>query len=250
MSDRSAFVWPGAARAAVSLTYDDATPTQRQNAAPALARHGLFGTFFATGTSPDLAAHRNAWVQMREAGHELASHTMYHPCDCKHDWVPRGYTVQDYDLPRMQAELHDTHALLAELGAKPPYTFAYPCGETQIGKEPVSYVPLVRRLFFAARGVTPKLCDPWQEPLELVPAHDGAKSAAELVALVEQAVQHNAWLVLIFHGVGGDHIAVAEEAHAHLLAHLSRRRSEVWTERFGVVAAHVAAERARAAQAL
>jgi peptidoglycan/xylan/chitin deacetylase (PgdA/CDA1 family) len=239
----SRFTWPRGARAAVSLTYDDAVPTQRGNAARQLKSHRLPGTFFVTGTAPDLAAHPGAWQEVLQAGHELASHTMHHPCDCKHSWVPRGYTTQDYDLSRMQAELEQTLELLAGLGVPPPFSFAYPCGETHVGKEPVSYVPLVASLFHAARGVEPQIADPERVALDLVPAHDGAKSTEELIALVDQAEADGGWLVFLFHGVGGDHLPVALEAHEALLAYLDHGRSQIWTERFGKVAQHVGAER-------
>ncbi len=239
------FPWPRSARAPVSLTYDDAVPTQRTNAARQLAECGLMGTFFLTGTAPDLEARRTEWVKLRAAGHELASHTMHHPCDCSHVWVPRGYTVQDYDLARMQAELDETLGLLAGLGAPAPHTFAYPCGETHVGQDPQSYVGLVAERFLAARGVEPRIADPQNDPLSLVPAHDGAKSPAELIALVEQAVAQGGWLVLLFHGVGGDHLPVELAAHQALLEHLARRRTDVWTERFGAVAQHIKAERGR-----
>jgi peptidoglycan/xylan/chitin deacetylase (PgdA/CDA1 family) len=242
----SIFPWPGGARAAVSLTYDDAVPTQRL-AAAALERQGLHGTFFLTGTAPDLRASRDRWRGLLGAGHELASHTMHHPCDCSHAWVPRGYTTQDYDLPRMRKELDETLELLASLGAAPPYTFAYPCGETRVGKTPESYVGLVAERFLAARGVEPRVADPWRDPLELVPALDGAKSPGELVALVERAIAEGGWLVLLFHGVGGDHLPVDAEAHAALIEHLAQRRSQVWTESFGGVAAHVHRQRTLAA---
>jgi peptidoglycan/xylan/chitin deacetylase (PgdA/CDA1 family) len=244
----SPFAWPGGARAAVSITYDDAVPTQRL-AAEALESAGLRGTFFLTGTAPDLARHRARWQQLLAAGHELASHTMHHPCDCSHDWVPRGYTTQDYDLPRMAAELDQTLELLRSLGAQPPFSFAYPCGETQVGATPESYVGLVRQRFLAARGVEPRIADPDRDPLTLVPAFDGARSAEELVALVERAVAERGWLVVLFHGVGGDHLPVETSAHAALARHLEQRRPEVWTERFGAVAAHVAAQRRERARA-
>jgi peptidoglycan-N-acetylglucosamine deacetylase len=237
------FPWPGTARAAVSLTYDDAVASQRERAAPALAARGLRGTFFLTGTSPDLKARRRDWQRIYESGHELASHTMHHPCDCSHAWVPRGYTIQDYDLPRMRAELLETHELLAGLGVRAPYTFAYPCGETRVGKEPTSYIGVVSELFSAARGVEARVADPARDSLDLVPACDGAKSPEELVALVDAAEQSGGWLVLLFHGVGGDHLPVAREAHEALLEHLSQRRDRLWTERFGTVAAHVRAAR-------
>jgi peptidoglycan/xylan/chitin deacetylase (PgdA/CDA1 family) len=234
----ASFPWPGGASAAVSLTYDDAVPTQRRAAAE-LTSLGLRGTFFLTGTAQDLTQERGGWRRLLEVGHELASHTMHHPCDCKHEWVPRGYTTQDYDLPRMAAELDQTLELLGALGAPAPHTFAYPCGETRIGKAPVSYQPLVDERFFAARGVESRIADPRSDSLALVPAIDGARPAGELVALVERAVAERGWLVLLFHGVGGDHLPVEGSAHTALLEHLARRQSSVWTDTFGAVAAHV-----------
>jgi peptidoglycan/xylan/chitin deacetylase (PgdA/CDA1 family) len=230
----------------VSLTYDDAVASQRGHAVRQLGAHALPGTFFLTGRSADLAAHRGEWKALVQAGHELASHTMHHPCDCSHDWVPKGYAVQDYDLPRMRAELEETLTLLRGLGAPAPYTFAYPCGETRVGTPPESYAPLVSELFFAARGVEARVADPERDSLHLIPAHDGARSARELIELVDHAADTGGWLVLLFHGVGADHLAVSLDAHAAVLEHLARRRDAVWTDRFGSVAAHVSAERARA----
>ena len=243
MDDSTRFPWPRGARAAVSLTYDDAVPSQRA-AAEDLQRAGLRGTFFLTGNAPDLREQRRAWQQVLAGGHELASHTMHHPCDCSHAWVPRGYTTQDYDRQRMAAELDATIELLSDLGAHRPYTFAYPCGETVIGGGRESYVDLVAERFLAARGVESRIADPRRDALSLVPACDGARPAEELIAQVEGALATGGWLVLLFHGIGGDHLAVDRAAHATLLAYLERRGDEVWTERFGTVAAHVRDRRA------
>lgn len=243
MNDDTPFPWPGGARAAVSLTYDDAVPSQR-TAAQELLGVGLRGTYFLTGNSADLRERRQAWRELLAAGHELASHTMHHPCDCSHAWVPRGYTTQDYDRPRMAAELDETLELLGTLGAPRPYTFAYPCGETAIGAARESYVDLVEQRFLAARSVEARLADPWRDPLSLVPAIDGARPSEELIARVDDAIRRGGWLVLLFHGVGADHMAVERGAHTALLRHLERRRDAVWTDRFGTVAAHVREQRA------
>jgi peptidoglycan/xylan/chitin deacetylase (PgdA/CDA1 family) len=243
MNHHTPFPWPRGARAAVSLTYDDAVPSQRE-AADELSRAGLRGTFFLTGTASDLRERRAAWQGLLAAGHELASHTMHHPCDCSHAWVPRGYTTQDYDRPRMAAELDETLELLSGLGASRPYTFAYPCGETAIGAARESYVDLVAERFLAARGVESRLADPWRDPLSLIPAVDGARPGEELIARVDDAIARGGWLVLLFHGVGSDHMAVERAAHTTLLQHLTRRHDVVWTERFGTVAARVREQRA------
>lgn len=240
----AAFPWPGGRRAAVSLTYDDAVPSQRVHAARQLSARQLPGTFFVLGKSEDLSGHRREWQALLSEGHELASHTIHHPCDCSHAWVPRGYTSQDYDLPRMSAELDQTLELLTELGAPVPRTFAYPCGETRVGEPPQSYVPLVNERFLAARGVQARVADPWRDALEQVPAIDGARTAEELCQLLDEAEATGGWLVLLFHGVGGDHLAVALEAHEALLEQLTKRRGAIWTETFRNVAAHVSACRA------
>jgi peptidoglycan/xylan/chitin deacetylase (PgdA/CDA1 family) len=239
----SAFPWPGGKRAAVSLTYDDAVPSQRAHAARQLDAQRLPGTFFLMGKSEDLSRHRGEWQALLGSGHELASHTVHHPCDCSHDWVPRGYTSQDYDLARMRAELEQTLLLLRGLGAPEPFTFAYPCGETRVGTPGESYVPIVSEMFLAARGVESRLADPWKDPLELVPAFDGARRAEELIELCDRAEASGGWLVLLFHGVGADHMAVTLEAHAALLQHLARRGEELWTGSFRAVAQHVRAAR-------
>ena len=80
-----------------------------------------------------------------------------------------------------------------------------------------------------------------------MPAHDGAKTPDELFALLDTAVAQGGWLVLLFHGVGGDHLPVERETHDLLLTALGRRQDEIWTERFGTVAAHVVASRERGA---
>jgi len=238
-----AFPWPDGKRAAVSLTYDDAVPSQRVHAARQLGLQRLPGTFFVQGTSEDLSRHRREWQALLGAGHELASHTMHHPCDGSHDWVPRGYTSLDYYLARMRKELEQTLALLKGLGADAPYTFAYPCGETRVGSPAESYMPIVSELFLAARGVEPKIADPWHDSLELIPAFDGARAPSELIDLCEQAEATGGWLVLLFHGVGADHLAVTLEAHAALVEHLGRRRESLWTESFRNVASHVRDQR-------
>jgi hypothetical protein len=102
---------------------------------------------------------------------------------------------------------------------------------------------LVAERFLAARGVEPRIADPERDSLDLVPAHDGARSAEELIALVDAAVARGGWLVLLFHGVGGDHMPASSTAHTALVRHLAANASSIWTDSFGAVAAHVSAWR-------
>jgi peptidoglycan/xylan/chitin deacetylase (PgdA/CDA1 family) len=237
------FTWPHGARAAVSLTYDDAIPSQLANAAPALARHGLLATFFVTGDSRTLQQAPERYRQLVKAGHELGSHTIHHPCDRALGFPKPGFALQDYDQTRMAAELVDSVRLLGELGQSAPVSFAYPCGSTWLGEARESYVPLIEKQFLAARGVSPSVADPTRVSLSEVPSAMGNTSAAELTSWVDRALADGGWVVFTFHGVAGDYLAVSADAHEALLAYLEQHESRVWTERFGTVAEYVRAAR-------
>jgi peptidoglycan/xylan/chitin deacetylase (PgdA/CDA1 family) len=244
-----AFVWPRGTRAAVSLTYDDAIQSQIDNAVPALAKHGLVATFFLTGTSPYLQANPDVYRGLVAAGHELGSHTMYHPCDRAQSWVKPGFALQDYDLARMKKELADNIQQLKDFGQKEPFSFAYPCGSTWLGETRINYTPLVEQAFVAARGVGSSVADPSTVSLFNVPSPMGNQSGPDLTAWVDRALSSGGWVVFVFHGVAGDYLDVKADAHEALLSYLDAHKTSIWTERFGAVASYIKAQKATPAPA-
>jgi peptidoglycan/xylan/chitin deacetylase (PgdA/CDA1 family) len=234
-------VWPNGARAAVSLTYDDALRSQLDHAVPALRKHALVGTFFLTGRSPVLQASPESFRALRRAGHELGAHTMNHPCDRMLSFVQPGMSLQDYDSARMESELAESIAQLRDLGQQGPLSFAYPCGSTWLGDPPISYVPSIEKSFVAARGVTPGIVDPAHPRLFDAASVMGNLRAGALIDWVERAIESGGWLVFTFHGVEGEQLSVDADAHEALLAHLEKNKAQVWTERFGPVAEYVRA---------
>jgi peptidoglycan/xylan/chitin deacetylase (PgdA/CDA1 family) len=234
------FVWPPGKRAAVSLTYDDALASQLDHAAPALAEHHLRATFFITEIARNEA---DRWKSMLKRGHELAAHTMLHPCDGAQSWVKKGNSLQDYDATRMEAELQENIGLLKSLGVKNgPLTFAYPCGSTWIGNNYESYTPIVKRHFVAARGTAPTFADPTMEQFDNAPAVSGDKSGEELVKMVKTAETDGSWLIIMFHGVGGDFLTVELDAHEALLQYLEQHK-EIWTDTFVRISSYVMSHR-------
>jgi peptidoglycan/xylan/chitin deacetylase (PgdA/CDA1 family) len=239
-----AFVWPEGARAAVSLTYDDAIQSQIDNAVPALAKHSLRATFFLSGASPYLQAHPEAYRGLVSAGHELGSHTMNHPCDRAQSWVRPGFGLQDYDLDRMQKEIADNIQQLEDFGQKAPFVFAFPCGSTWVGENHTSYVKLVEDSFIAARSARPGVADPTSESLFDIPTALGNEDGPQLISWVDRALAAGGWIVFTFHGVAGDYLDVKADAHEALLAYLDAHKTNIWIEPFGTVAAYVKAQRA------
>jgi peptidoglycan/xylan/chitin deacetylase (PgdA/CDA1 family) len=235
------FSWPPGKTAAVSLTYDDALRSQLDIAVPALNKHHLVGTFFLTELARQAS---DGWRALPSRGHELAAHTLLHPCDGAQSWVQKGRALQDYDSARMSAELDESIGLLKSLGiSKGPYTFAYPCGSTWIGSSQESYIPLVKKRFAAARGGGSRPIDPATETFENAPGIPADKSGDDLVALVQEAEKENRWLVLMFHGVGGDYLSTSAEAHEQLLGYLESHSSAIWTGTFVGIATYVQTHR-------
>lgn len=213
---------PSPDKAIVSLTYDDNLPSQLQNAVPMLDARGIRGTFFLTDVRSDAAP----WKAVRAAGHELASHTLHHPCTRSFDWVTPGNGSEDYSMERMATELDEQMQMLLSLGETPPLSFAYPCGTTWIGEGQTSYIPLVEERFIAARGVSGDIVTSLDTPMN-VPAYFLEGPIEAFIGSANAAIQSRGWVVFGFHGVGGDYLAVSGEDHAGFLDWLMDHRAEV-----------------------
>jgi peptidoglycan-N-acetylglucosamine deacetylase len=216
--------WPEAAKAAVSLTYDDGLMSQVRFAAPVLEQHGIKATFFLSG------AHLGEFAALGKAGHELAAHTLRHPCNAE---------LTAMTLADMAAELDASQAAVAALGQQGRLSFAYPCGQVQLaGRE--SYVPLVQARFRAARGVAGVVARPESLDMYNVPAFfpPPESDGGDVLSFIERAISNGGWAVIGVHGVSeaGEYLPWSQPAHDKVLAYLAERRADVWTAPFGTVA--------------
>jgi len=235
---------------AVVLTYDDAIDVDLDNALPALDSLGLRGTFYLIGSSPVLAKRLPEWRQAAQRGHELGNHALMHPCD---GTLPgRGFVTPDNDLSkytvsRAVAEIRATNTLLNAIDGKTARTFAYPCGDRQIGG--VNFYDQLKKDFVAARGVTGGLQTPAQVQLDNVDCYSiNGQSAAYMLDLVKKAQQSHTLLVFLFHGVGGGHaLNVDLAAHRQLLRYLKAHEKEIWVAPMVEVTEKIKASQAGAA---
>jgi peptidoglycan/xylan/chitin deacetylase (PgdA/CDA1 family) len=236
-SAAAAFKWPGGAPFAVSLSYDDSLQSQLLNAIPALDKAGMHGTFFLSGQPYRDPAALAPWIKAAKAGHELASHTVSHPCPAEMK-LPAA-PLESFDLKAMEAELLLTAKVLGKLAPKTGLTFAFPCGADYVGQgeKKASFRPLTAAIFKASRNAWGGAADPLKVDLNAVPAVGGDHELPELLAQVEAAKKAGAWLVFVFHGVGGDYLALSSEAHQKLLEAL--KASGAWVAPFSEAAAWV-----------
>jgi peptidoglycan/xylan/chitin deacetylase (PgdA/CDA1 family) len=229
--------WPAGKTCAVSLTYDDGLESQILNAALDLDQRGMKGTFFIVGGAQSVSQNPQAWAALVKHGHELAAHTMTHPCGGSAGAFKAPQDrLEAYDLKRMATELDQNIQVLHALGAPAPYTFAYPCGQDWVGEDHTSYRPLVEQRFFAARGVQNHAVDTQAVDLLNTSAYNPAGlSVAMLKAVVDDVRSDGGWLIFMFHGVGGDYLVTDDDAHQALLDYL-QAHPEIWVAPFGTVA--------------
>ncbi|MGI4759352.1 MAG: polysaccharide deacetylase family protein [Janthinobacterium lividum] len=216
---------------AVVLTYDDAIDADLDRVVPALDSVGLRGTFYIIGSSPVVAKRLPEWRRAAQRGHELGNHALMHPCDGS---LPgRGFVTPDNDLSkytvsRAVAEIRANNTLLQAIDGKTARTFAYPCGDRQIGG--VNFYDQLKNDFVAARGVTGGLQTAAQVQLDNVDCYSiNGQDAKYMLALVKQAQQAHTLLVFLFHGVGGGHaLNVDLAAHRQLLHYLKAHERDIY----------------------
>lgn len=229
------FKWPNGIKAAVSLSYDDALPSQLDNAIPALNKHQLKGTFYLT-LSADTITHRLAdWRKAAVDGHELANHTLFHHCSAAgpdRTWVQPDADLDKIKASQVAAQIRVGNSMLHAIDGKTERTFTTPCGDLKAAGE--EYLPLVQHEFVAIKsrfgGVIPDMntLDPHAVTV-MVPVDVTGK---QLIEAVKEAAAKGTMINFTFHGIGGDHLVVSNQAHDELLKYLADNKNVYWTDTF------------------
>ena len=246
--DPSGFPWPNGAEMALSLTFDDGRPTQVTHAIPLLDAFDVKATFYSQ--PENLRNELAGWRRAVAVGHEIGNHTVGHPCTGNFAWVRYdGVVLESYDLERMRAEIVQANDEIEEMLGVRPVSFAYPCGQTYVGRgrDTRSYVPLVAELFQTGRR--------WLDETSNAPAHfdtaqvmamrmDGEDFAA-VQRMVERARHSGNWLVLAGHGVGDNPLRGTQlDMLKDLLAYARNPDNRVWIAPVTEVAIFIADQQA------
>lgn len=222
--------WPGGARMALSLSFDDGRDSQVTQGLPVFARHGVRVTLYVVPSAVERQL--DGWKRAAAAGHEIGNHSLTHSCSGNFPFS-RQKALEDHSIARMREELVAANARIAELLGVTPRTFAYPCGQTYVGRGrgTQSYVPVIAELFLAGRT--------WQDEAANDPSYvdlaqttgvemDG-KDFAQIEPLLDDARKAGAWLVLAGHDIGAGgrqttRIAMLDE----LLAYAKDPAQGIW----------------------
>jgi peptidoglycan-N-acetylglucosamine deacetylase len=199
-SNPSEFKWPEGKRMGISLTFDDARKSQIDRGVPLLDKYNVKGTFYVSVDSLTDRVHQ--WKSAAENGHDIGNHTLRHACSGNFVWS-RHLALEDYTLDQMEDEIKKANSIISELLGVLPVSFAYPCGQTFVGRgeNTKSYVPLVARNFESGRNWMaeapndPVFCDFSQ----LTGMKLDGNSFDAIRNLIESKKCSGKWLVLVSH---------------------------------------------------
>ncbi len=223
-------VWNGK-KCAVVLTYDDGLNVDLINAIPTLDSLGLKATFYISDYFDGLHEQLLEWRKAATNGHELANHTIWHPCEggrAGREFVQPETDLNNYSVSRIIKEIKSMNTILKAIDGKTKRTFAYPCGDTKI--HDTTYLDGLKNEFIAARGVKSEMLTADKIDLYNIGCFMiNGQTGEQLISLVDQAIASNTLLVFLFHGVGGEHgLNVSLTAHSELLHYLKKQEKEVW----------------------
>src|SRR6476646_6146185 len=237
--------WPSGARAAIVLTYDDAAPSQLDYAIPALDSAGLKGTFFLSNVRQ---ADVGRWKAAAASGHDLANHTLNHPCLAGTFEMPPRQQLEHYTPESVLQEIGQQNVLLTALDGRQEHGFAVPCGQTLAGGQ--DYLEPLRRskLVTYSRNADETDDDLQRDPssfdLMRLPGRGFVSPAgtAQLVEFAEKAAKGGGLAVYVFHGVGGDYLSVAANDHRRFVEWLAAHRETYWVATMRDVVGWIAAK--------
>ncbi len=219
--------WPLAARAAVSVTFDDAYNSHVRRAMPLLESHGYRGTFYLIvhkllrrGSFQYIrpSASLSRWQAGASRGHELASHTLSHA------------RLDTMDLHRMRDELITSKRMLDSLfEGESIVSLAYPFSRTN-----GAVAEAAGLIYESARGGEPEdRSDLHNDPASLdfmsLKGFFPCGTIDEWHDVVARAIDGRGWLIESLHPIGEPGFcSVGTEEFTEHLDYLSRRGSELW----------------------
>jgi len=235
------FPWPDGKRVALSLSFDDGRASQLEGGVALLDRHGVKATFYVTPSS--IEPRLEAWKRVAAAGHEIANHSLNHPCSGNFPWS-REKALERYTLEGMEREMTEANRRIVALLGVTPESFAYPCGQTFVGRgaNTRSYVPVAAKLFVTARGWLDEAPnDPaYVDFAQLTGIESDGKDFGEILPVIESAAKTGVWVVLAGHemrasGSQTTRLTMLDE----LCAYATNPANGVWIAPVGTVARYV-----------
>lgn len=236
-----AFGWPEGKKMALSLSFDDARASQVDTGTALLDAYHIKATFYVQPTT--VKKRLEGWKKAVAGGHEIGNHSVSHPCSGNFFWS-RDNALENYSLAQMKQQLETANIQIRALLGVEPEVFAYPCGQTFVGrgKNTQSYIPVVAGIFISGRGWLaespndPAFCDMAQ----LTGIEMDGKDFEELLPVIQSAQKNRQWLVLAGHEMGDSGPQTTRLAMLKkLIEYAQDPANEIWIAPVGTVTKYV-----------
>lgn len=232
-------------RAIICLTYDDGLTTQLSTVIPQLDSLGLKGTFFLNsiqgssqsdiiGQTPEAVL---GWTNAAKEGHELANHTLFHPCPENLGW-DKTISIENYTVSRIITEIKTQNAILSLLDPnRKKRAFALPCNNSIIND--TDYIPIIKKLglitYVRNGGDSTSIITDFKNlnPLNVPSWHVWTGTTLQqLISFAEKVRREGGLGVYQIHGVGGQIFQISSETHKAFLKYLKEHEDEYWVTTF------------------
>lgn len=226
-------------KAIICLTYDDGLETQLTTVLPQLDSMGFMATFFLPsiqgssqsdiiGQTPEAVL---GWTNAAKHGHELANHTLFHPCPENIGW-DKSVAIDNYTIDRLITEVRTQNILLSLLDpARKKRAFAFPCNNAFIGT--IDYPKVLKEkgliTFARAGGDSNSVITDFKHLDKIkVPSWHvwTGTTLQQLIAFAEKVKKSGGLGVYQFHGVGGNIFSITPETHKAFLKYLKEHQDE------------------------
>jgi peptidoglycan/xylan/chitin deacetylase (PgdA/CDA1 family) len=235
------FPWPENKKAAISLTFDDARPSQVIAGTALLDSLGTKVTFYVL--PGPVREHIEGWKKAVVSGHEIGNHSLYHPCSGNFEWS-RDHALEGYSLDSLERELAAANKMISEMLGTEPTQFAYPCGQKFVGRGTGtrSYVPVIARMFVTGRGFMEETAnDPLFADFAQITGIDmDGKKFEDLLPILKEAVAKGQWVVLAGHEMGESGPQTTRlNMLRQLISYCNNPRNQIWMATVGEIANYI-----------
>lgn len=239
---QSTMVWPKNKSMALSLTWDDGRESQMTRGLPLLGKYGIKATFYVIPSAVE--KQKSLWQPAVLQGHEIGNHSLTHPCSGNFLWS-RKNALEEYSIDSIEKNVVMASEKLEMMFQIKVNSFAYPCGQTFVGKglTTESYVPVIAKHFKSGRTWLdespndPVYCDMAQiTGMEM----DG-KDFETINQWIENARKNHLWLVLAGHDIGdGGNQTTNISMLNQLFTYLTHEKgNDIWVAPVGEIVSYI-----------
>ena len=227
--------WAGH-KSALTLTFDDTSPSDATEALPIVDEEGVKATFFVTTANDFSPGFDEAWARAEREGHELGNHTVNH---C------HSAELGKHQCLSAAEELEQCNRYIeSRLGARDVYTFAYPYVDTG-----TAYKTAASSRFLLARAGKGGLVGATARPdwyamdARFIDPVRG-ETAKDWTKWIDESASKSKWLVLVFHSILPEnwYAGIAKTDLEKIITH-AKAEPDLWIDTFVDVGAYLRAQR-------